>query len=406
MTTISVIIPIYNVEEYLKECLDSVLGQDCPGLEIICIEDDSTDHSKEILSDYIKKDNRIKAIYQEENKGLSAARNIGLDYAKGKYILFLDSDDYLEQHALRKLWETAEQQEAEVISFSSRTFGAGLITNGYDGLRKNFTGKKQSGVEAFVEQNRIGDYKCTVWQYLYQRQFLEQNKIRFIEGIYHEDIAFSFCVYMCAESIYFMREILHGYRIREGSITTNDDFLIERIDSFLYSYQYCKKYIQTLELTEIRHQALKIQLDNIFYCMMDYYYKIGKEHRKKYGKKLLRIIPDSLKNMLTEKNIFLSEEQRKKLKSENHIWLYGMGEYARRWLWILESNEIWIEGIVVSSLKENSELFCDYSVYQIDEFCRNHVESITVIIGVSQKYATEIENTLKNYPQVNIFNVK
>ena len=107
MTKVSVIVPVYNVEDYLCECLDSLITQTLSDIEIICINDGSTDNSLEILTNYSKRDSRIKIITQE-NKGLSSARNRGFEFINGKYTYFIDSDDILKSDALEKLYNLAE----------------------------------------------------------------------------------------------------------------------------------------------------------------------------------------------------------------------------------------------------------------------------------------------------------
>lgn len=109
MVEISVVVPVYNVETYLEECLNSIINQTFSDIEIICINDGSTDSSLDILNDYSKKDDRIKIINQE-NKGLGATRNKGIDLAKGKYIFFIDSDDYIELNTFFELHNVCEKK--------------------------------------------------------------------------------------------------------------------------------------------------------------------------------------------------------------------------------------------------------------------------------------------------------
>ena len=120
MSEISVIIPVYNTEKYLKECLKSVINQTFTDMEIICVNDGSTDSSKEVLEKYKKVDKRIKVIELQENRGLSYARNRGFDSSKGRYIYFLDSDDELERNAMEILYNEAEKEKLDVIFFDAK----------------------------------------------------------------------------------------------------------------------------------------------------------------------------------------------------------------------------------------------------------------------------------------------
>lgn len=119
MVQISIIIPVYNVAKYLPECLESILNQTFQDFEVICVNDGSKDNSLEILEEYGKKDNRIKII-TKENGGAGSARNKGLEFAEGKYIQFLDGDDYFEPQMLEKLYNLAKEYKAEISVCSSR----------------------------------------------------------------------------------------------------------------------------------------------------------------------------------------------------------------------------------------------------------------------------------------------
>lgn len=118
---VSVIIPVYNVAQYLRQCLDSVTGQTLSDIEIICVNDGSTDGSPAILEEYREKDGRIVVI-NRENGGVSAARNCGMEHARGKYVYFLDSDDYLDPEALGKTVRLAEDNEADGVHFATEPF--------------------------------------------------------------------------------------------------------------------------------------------------------------------------------------------------------------------------------------------------------------------------------------------
>ena len=123
MAKISVVVPVYNVEKYLKECIDSIINQTLEDIEIICVNDGSTDSSLEILNNFAEQDNRIKVITQS-NQGLSAARNTGIKYANGEYISFIDSDDYIDT----SLYETlVKYLPAEMICFNAQAFGDNFI---------------------------------------------------------------------------------------------------------------------------------------------------------------------------------------------------------------------------------------------------------------------------------------
>jgi glycosyltransferase involved in cell wall biosynthesis len=211
----SIIIPVYNVARYLHECLDSAINQSYPGFEIICVNDGSTDGSGDILYEYNKEYEFIKIISQE-NKGLSAARNAGIKAAKGDYIFFLDSDDWIEQDTLKIL---AEQQNGEdLLCFNGRRyFEDGTKEEPDKGITEsNLTGWDYYNKYALAP--RKFHFVCTVLR-IYKRSFLIEYNLNFKEGIYHEDNLFTPVVCYYARVVKVIPDCLYVYRIRHESIT-------------------------------------------------------------------------------------------------------------------------------------------------------------------------------------------
>lgn len=217
MPQFTVIIPVYNVASYLRDCLNSVLTQSFTDYEVICIDDGSTDESGAILNGYSQANQNIKVIHQE-NKGLSAARNAGIQAAKGNYIFFLDGDDWIEANALDIL--SNKMNEEDMICFNGRRF----FEDGYaeepdKGITENFlTGWEYYNKYALV--SRKFHFVCTVLR-IYRREFILQNNLFFEEGIYHEDNLFTPIACYYAKSVKVIPDILYVYRIRANSITQN-----------------------------------------------------------------------------------------------------------------------------------------------------------------------------------------
>lgn len=237
---ISVIIPIFNVEKYLSECLDSVINQTYRFLEIILLDDGSTDSSGKICDEYKKNDIRIKVIHQD-NHGAGHARNIGLSKASGKYIIFLDSDDYWELDALEKLVNVAENDNLDVVVFSAKAF--------YDGVKKkkvkghSYSHKVQnnivkSGSDSLSCAKANGEYFTAVCLRLYRRDYIINNHFTFNEGIIHEDEVFSFLSYINANRVVCLGERFYHRRYRAGSIM---------VESNLFKSAHgCKIALETL----------------------------------------------------------------------------------------------------------------------------------------------------------------
>lgn len=183
---ISVIVPIYNVEKYLARCLDSVVGQTFRDIEIICVNDGSTDKSLSIAEQYAKKDGRISLINQE-NKGLSAARNVGMRIARGKYISFVDSDDWIDLDFLEKLYDAAESCGADAACSEIKRPHA----SGKNPYKLKF--ESSQVLSAVSDKYRVLEIprRCYVWNKIYLRSELERQNLRFVEGRMFEDVYFT-----------------------------------------------------------------------------------------------------------------------------------------------------------------------------------------------------------------------
>ena len=218
---VSVIIPVYNVDKYIEECLDSIINQSLKDIEIICINDGSSDNSLDILYQYEKLDERVKVINQT-NKGLGATRNVGLSLAKGEYIYFMDSDDYLELTALEELYLIAKDKLLDIVIFK--------LINFHDGSNDKF---KSDYYEMKFLENRVNnkvfnytDVKDCIFEIavsapgkLYKKSLI--SEMRFPENIIFEDNPFFTEAIFSAKNVYFYTKYLYNRRIRGDSITTS-----------------------------------------------------------------------------------------------------------------------------------------------------------------------------------------
>ena len=209
---ISIIIPVYNVEEYIKECLDSLLNQTYKNIEIIIVDDGSKDGSGNICDEYAKKDNRIKVIHKE-NGGVSKARNVGLDIATGKYITFLDSDDYLFKEGIEALYNLCIENQAD-ISIA----GVQDVENGKE-TRKNpefhCVFDREGVLKAFLEERF---FQCVIWAKMYKRGLIGNE--RFNEDItIAEDFEFLHRVLKKVNKVALdTSKMVYYYRVRVGSL--------------------------------------------------------------------------------------------------------------------------------------------------------------------------------------------
>ena len=226
---VSIIVPVYNVEGYLKRCVDSILSQTYTNIEIILVNDGSTDSSSQLCDEYQKKDNRIK-VEHKQNGGLSSARNAGLDIAKGDYIAFIDSDDWVEPNFIERLRTLLIETNSDMSACTfCRTKGDIAQRLCFDTSVEIITNKKFDC--AFKEESYAG-YACNK---MFKREIFEKNELRFDEKIFHgEDSPFVVEFLQYAQKIAFTKEDLYYYYFREDSITKSVR-LTEKYLSILYA---------------------------------------------------------------------------------------------------------------------------------------------------------------------------
>ena len=237
---VSVITPFYNVEKYAEECLDSVLTQSLEDIEVICIDDGSTDGTAAILERYSAKDPRV-VVLKQGNSGPSAGRNRGLSLARGEYVSFVDSDDFLAPGALEKCYTLAREYGADMVHFNAETIFESkeyeeqfqsrydeqiqrdynkikYIRSGYE--KYNNKGEPTDGPALFSAMFQNGDYKVPIWLCFFRGDFVRQHQFRFIDAIYHADDEFTFKAMLSSKSSAFIGEILYCRRFRPDSIMT------------------------------------------------------------------------------------------------------------------------------------------------------------------------------------------
>ena len=219
--SVSVIIPIYNVEDYLVPCLDSIVKQTFEDIEIICIIDGSPDNSMEIVKQYAAKDDRIKIIDQK-NAGLSASRNHGFYEAKGEYVYFMDSDDILELDACEKLYSQAKEYDLDVVFFDAVCFSDTdpQASNNRYYLRNNSYPQCAEGIEMFMNLQCNREFRASACLQFTRRQHLEDISLEFHEGVVHEDNAFSLLNMISSAKVGYSPNAFFHRRYRDNSITT------------------------------------------------------------------------------------------------------------------------------------------------------------------------------------------
>jgi len=281
-TKITIIMPIYNSENYLVQALDSVLTQSLKELQLICVDDDSTDNSKKILDEYRAKDERILVIHKK-NEGQGIARNIALEKAIGKYVLFMDSDDWLEEDSLEKMYSKLEQTNAEVLVFNGYKY--------YEKTKKkdfyNFIAPYQNILknEIFGAKDlKENIYKINALAFkIYKKSALIRYNFHYSNHRRLEDHLPFFTFFAQAKSITILDVPVLNYRVNETSATFT---VSEHLDDFFGSFYDCYNALEEkAETKEFLSYFLNHRIKTFFY----YQNLIAKKSKKKYYDKLRQV---------------------------------------------------------------------------------------------------------------------
>jgi glycosyltransferase involved in cell wall biosynthesis len=217
---ISIIVPVYNTGIYLKRCLDSIINQTFRDIEIICVNDGSTDNSAFILKNYAELDPRIQ-ILTKENGGLSSARNAGLECARADYIGFVDSDDYIAPEMYEKLFTKMTQNDVDLAHCGTQIIYENTVADSIKDSTKEDTAEyyriKYAGVVR-REDELFATTDVAAWNKLYKKEIIDAFEIRFPEKLYYEDSCFSWCYMSVSKKICYIPDAYYQYIKRPGSI--------------------------------------------------------------------------------------------------------------------------------------------------------------------------------------------
>ena len=246
MAKVSVIVPVYNTEKYLEECLDSITSQTLSDIEILCIDDASTDSSGEILNRYAEADNRIRVIHLAETRKQGYARNLAMKSAVGEYTYFLDSDDLIPEDALSTLYDIASKDDLDVLVFDHRPiYESDELQARFGPTYKPRKGLYSEGVcsgsELFDDLMRQNEWACIPQIFFWKTATLKDNAIDYPVGVYHEDEYFAFAGLLSAARARCISGQLTIRRYRDGSVTA--DRLSERnFYGYMMNYWYMNRF--------------------------------------------------------------------------------------------------------------------------------------------------------------------
>lgn len=265
---ISIIIPVYNASEYLEQCLESILGQSYQTLQVLCVDDFSTDNSLEILHKYAKIDERVEVI-TKRNEGVSLARNLALDNILGEYVLFVDSDDWIDLHTCEIAMDYAQKEDYDVVmwtyyrerrneSLDKRIYEKNIEFGSQMEVRDKLHRRMVGILDDELRRPENADALCTVWGKLYRAEIIQKHKIRFYDirkiGTY-EDGLFNLDFFFYVSKAMFINEPLYHYRRTVSNSVTNSynpelrnqwKRLFYILDNYVAEHQLGKNYEQAL----------------------------------------------------------------------------------------------------------------------------------------------------------------
>lgn len=422
MCKISVIMPVFNAEEYVGIALDSLLKQSFNDMEIICVDDGSTDRSLEILHQYQKKDERINVL-QQANKYAGVARNLGMSVAQGKYLSFLDADDYFRPDMLQKAYECAEEERADVVVFGGEQF-RGDINNlePFSALLREdmLPSTAKNGFENEIKMENIMNFTNPApWNKLFRRDFILKQHLQFQDYKRFNDAYFVVMALVLAQKIGIVHENLICYRTGNGNSLqgSNDEVPTQFADVFsdiqnklveLNLYEQVEKSFRRISLSTCIYTLeslrnidafeklyLRLQRElfgkfNIIGSEKSDYYNIHAYDQYLYicSHTPMEYLMDKLQNRAEQETQYLFPYSQ--IEKNSRIMLYGAGKVGRAFYHQIKKTqychiEAWVD--------KKERMYDGYTIYKPEEADWEKCEKIVIAIE-KESVAKVIENTL------------
>lgn len=430
MPEISILVPVYNTEKYLKRCMDSIINQTFSDIEIICMDDGSTDTSGDLLDQYAQQDSRVR-VFHKENGGYGNTMNQAISLACGKYIGIVESDDYIRPEMYEKLYGLMQRYPLD------------FVKSDFWRLWDREDGSEQIAYRKLTEEqniyNRVLDpneewnsyyIEKFTWNALYRKDFLLENQIRYNEtaGASYQDNGFWFQTFYFAKKVMFLDEAFYCYKQDNPNSSVNSnkktyamkveydyirDFLVAQKDVPHKLFEICfhfrlDGYLFTLSMLANRY---KLELANIIKQECAYYEQLGEADYSKfpeYKKEIIQQVkrsPEKYVGGQIEENLQVSS----KLDQYSHIIIYGAGSYGIRTYNHIKGKleqEVLID-FAVTALNGKKQYYFSNVVKEITEFIeeRNHCIVVIAVKEESDAYI-EISHLLKQLGFTNVMNCK
>lgn len=404
MVRVSILTPVYNVKQYLGQCLDSLAAQTLDDIEFLCIDDGSTDGSEKILDAYAAKDKRFRVIHKA-NSGYGATMNVGLRAAQGKYIGILESDDYVDKEMFQTLYEAAEHTQAEVVKSNYWMFQDATG----DIFQEMMEGCPYQTLCSVRTVPRLLQTNTFVWTALYRKDFLQSYAIWFQEtpGASYQDVAFSLKAALCCKKMWLLKDAyLHYRRDNVGASSFQTAKKIHCYhDEFAEYWHFLS--LQSPDLQRIG-SAASYNMWRIYSSScwpfvarskrVDYLKKVISEFRSLEAKgmlketewpadiwhKLMALLHQESRQlfyctMQAEEEAWLEKGFLDVLRHGGNFYLYGAGQVAGRLMQYFQKNAIAVQGIIVSERHKRVEDFYGAPVYDADDTPADPEKDVVVI---------------------------
>lgn len=323
MELVSIVVPIYNVEQYLEKCVESICRQTYENLEIILVNDGSPDQCGQMCEEYAKKDNRIKVIHKK-NGGLSDARNSGVKLATGKYLLFVDSDDYIAKDLVEKTVTVAEKNNCDMVLYDYYYVEP-------DNVEIRSTIVPANKVISLEQEHTLLLAATSACAKLFNRGFYVKANCPFPQGIYFEDLATTSIFFMRAKRVFYLKEPLYYYINRENSIMTGKNFEKSSHDKLVALEHILSAYKKEGKYEEYRQELEYLVFANEYFEPSKVLALAGEdgEYLEKYRKYMYETFPDI----------------------HNNKYVKNMGKKDKIHLWILDHKQYWMMRLLSKARK-------------------------------------------------------
>ena len=351
---VSVIIPVYNTDKYLPACLDSALNQTLRDIEVICIDDCSSDRSGIILDERAARDDRMTVIHLPENRRQGHARNCGLERATGKYVYFLDSDDMIEPETLEELSKLADGENLDAVFFDNKEkYESEELKKIYVPPFSLRQGKYRdavvSGGELMEEFLRQNEWTCYPQRIFWRREFLRQNNIRYKVGCEHEDEYFAFAGILTAERVRYVRKQYFTLRIRPNSVMTSPKSP-KNFHGYLMNFYYMNEFIAERGL---RTYGAEMGVAIMVNCLMTLYdelkdkFRLEESFLKEPDKTIYRHFEGYIRLMRGENGIYsMNPNALEEIRKYRIAYVYGLDAFAQEVCKNLERHGVLVGGFL------------------------------------------------------------